>query len=153
MLRVSSHRRYVVGTFAGQSSEDVSNTYNVTNFKDYGFLQVFYPTRGILEWYNRATGKRNGVPFNEGRGGVAETHQFPCAIEAAKYALISLDSTMRSNVTVGPPIDLVIYTANELQIKRYRRFGPDDPDLKAISCAVGAIASQGGAGIAGCALR
>jgi putative proteasome-type protease len=52
--------------------------------------------------------------------------------EAAKYALISLDSTMRSNVTVGPPIDLVIYTANELQIKRYRRFGPDDPDLKAI---------------------
>jgi hypothetical protein len=47
MLRVSSHRRYVVGTFAGQSSEDVSNTYNVTNFKDYGLLQVFYPTRGI----------------------------------------------------------------------------------------------------------
>ena len=55
----------------------MSNTYNVTNFKDYGFLQVFY----------RATGKRNGVPFNEGKGGVAETHQFPCAIEAAKYAL------------------------------------------------------------------
>src|SRR6059058_851263 len=25
--------------------------------------------------------------------------------EAAKYALLSLDSTMRSNVTVGPPID------------------------------------------------
>src|SRR3954462_9523881 len=29
--------------------------------------------------------------------------------EGAKYALISLDSTMRSNVTVGPPIDLVLY--------------------------------------------
>ena len=41
-------------TFAGPSSEDVSNTYYVTNFKDYRFLQVFYPTRGILEWYNRA---------------------------------------------------------------------------------------------------
>ncbi len=27
--------------------------------------------------------------------------------EAAKYALLSLDSTMRSNVTVGPPIDLL----------------------------------------------
>jgi putative proteasome-type protease len=52
--------------------------------------------------------------------------------EAAKYALISLDSTMRSNVTVGPPIDLVLYTANELQIKSYRRFGVDDPDLRAI---------------------
>src|SRR5437867_246012 len=33
--------------------------------------------------------------------------------EAAKYALISLDSTMRSNVTVGPPIDLVAYAADE----------------------------------------
>src|ERR1044072_4570971 len=29
--------------------------------------------------------------------------------EAAKYALLSLDSTMRSNVTVGPPIDLLAY--------------------------------------------
>ena len=48
--------------------------------------------------------------------------------EAAKYALISLDSTMRSNVTVGPPIDLVLYGADELQIKRHRRFGIGDPD-------------------------
>jgi len=52
--------------------------------------------------------------------------------EAAKYALISLDSTMRSNVTVGPPIDLALYAADELQITRYRRFGADDPDLRAI---------------------
>jgi putative proteasome-type protease len=52
--------------------------------------------------------------------------------EAAKYALISIDSTMRSNVTVGPPIDLVIYSADALQITHHRRFGPDDPDLRAI---------------------
>jgi putative proteasome-type protease len=52
--------------------------------------------------------------------------------EAAKYALISIDSTMRSNVTVGPPIDLIIYTADALQITHQRRFGPDDPDLRAI---------------------
>ena len=52
--------------------------------------------------------------------------------EAAKYALISLDSTMRSNTTVGPPIDLALYTANELHITRYRRFNADDPDLGAI---------------------
>jgi putative proteasome-type protease len=52
--------------------------------------------------------------------------------EAAKYALISLDSTMRSNATVGPPIDLVIYTADALQITHHRRFGADDPDLRAI---------------------
>lgn len=52
--------------------------------------------------------------------------------EAAKYALISLDSTMRSNVTVGPPIDLLLYTADELQITQQRRFSADDPDLRAI---------------------
>ncbi len=52
--------------------------------------------------------------------------------EATKYALISLDSTMRSNVTVGPPIDLVVYTADDLEITRHRRFGADDPDLRAI---------------------
>jgi putative proteasome-type protease len=52
--------------------------------------------------------------------------------EAAKYALISLDSTMRSNVTVGPPIDLAIYAANELRISRYRRLAADDPDLRVI---------------------
>src|SRR6266550_645812 len=38
--------------------------------------------------------------------------------EGAKYALISLDSTMRSNVTVGPPIDLVLYSTDELRISR-----------------------------------
>jgi putative proteasome-type protease len=52
--------------------------------------------------------------------------------EAAKYALISLDSTMRSNVTVGPPIDLAVYAANDFQITRCRRFAADDPDLRTI---------------------
>jgi putative proteasome-type protease len=52
--------------------------------------------------------------------------------DATKYALISLDSTMRSNVTVGPPIDLAVYSADELRITRYRRFGADDPDLRTI---------------------
>jgi putative proteasome-type protease len=49
--------------------------------------------------------------------------------EASKYALLSLDSTMRSNVTVGPPIDLLAYGADELEITRQRRFPAGDPDL------------------------
>jgi putative proteasome-type protease len=49
--------------------------------------------------------------------------------EAAKYALLSLDSTMRSNVTVGPPIDLLAYGVDELEITRQRRFPAGDPDL------------------------
>src|SRR4051812_6986504 len=49
--------------------------------------------------------------------------------EAAKYALISLDSTMRSNVTVGPPVDLLAYHADELRLTRHRRLAAQDPDL------------------------
>jgi putative proteasome-type protease len=52
--------------------------------------------------------------------------------EGARYALISLDSTMRSNVTVGPPIDLIVYGRDELRITRQRRFDEQDPDLLAI---------------------
>jgi putative proteasome-type protease len=52
--------------------------------------------------------------------------------EAAKYALISLDSTMRSNVTVGPPVDLLVYATDELQISRQRRFTAKDHDLRDI---------------------
>jgi putative proteasome-type protease len=49
--------------------------------------------------------------------------------EAAKYALLSMDSTMKSNVTVGPPIDLLAYVTDELDITRMRKFAADDPDL------------------------
>src|SRR5262249_43292758 len=52
--------------------------------------------------------------------------------DAARYALISIDSTMRSNVTVGPPIDLMVYARDELGVNRYRRFAANDPDLLAI---------------------
>jgi putative proteasome-type protease len=52
--------------------------------------------------------------------------------DAAKYALLSLDSTMRSNVTVGPPIDLLAYNADALRITHQRRFGADDSDLQKI---------------------
>jgi putative proteasome-type protease len=52
--------------------------------------------------------------------------------EAAKFALISIDSTMRSNVTVGPPVDLFAYQTNDLRIRRYRRFTTKDPDLQRI---------------------
>lgn len=49
--------------------------------------------------------------------------------EAAKYALLSIDSTLRSNATVGPPVDLLIYAAGELHLQRHRRFYAGDPDM------------------------
>ena len=52
--------------------------------------------------------------------------------EAAKYALISLDSTMRSNVTVGPPIDMAVIGEGEMDISRRARFAASDPVLYSI---------------------
>ena len=49
--------------------------------------------------------------------------------QAVKYAIISLDSTMRSNVAVGPPIDLLVYAAGDLDVRRYRRLGVPDAEL------------------------
>ncbi len=43
-----------------------------------------------------------------------------------------MDSTMRSNVTVGPPIDIIVYGKDELDINRRRRLTASDPDLHAI---------------------
>ncbi len=34
----------------------------VANFRDYRFLQVFYPTRGILAWYSTETGEMEALP-------------------------------------------------------------------------------------------
>lgn len=52
--------------------------------------------------------------------------------QATKYALISLDSTMRSNLTVGPPVDLAVYVKDELTLAKRTRFPADDPQLVAI---------------------
>jgi putative proteasome-type protease len=38
--------------------------------------------------------------------------------EAAKCALVSMDSTMKSNLSVGPPLDLVVYEADRFQSDR-----------------------------------
>jgi tetratricopeptide (TPR) repeat protein len=42
--------------------QNIPSSFFVQNFKDYRFLQVFYPTRGILAVYNRTTGRREPLP-------------------------------------------------------------------------------------------
>lgn len=52
--------------------------------------------------------------------------------QAALCALVSMDGTMRSNITVGPPIELLAYRAGSLQPGRYKRFEEDDDYLRHI---------------------
>lgn len=51
---------------------------------------------------------------------------------AAMYALLSFDATMRSNVTVGPPIEIFRYRNDRLDIDEYRSFSAEDPELSMI---------------------
>ncbi len=51
---------------------------------------------------------------------------------AARCALVSMNSTMRSNATVGPPIDLLIYRRNVFDEGRFLHLGEDDAFLQAI---------------------
>lgn len=64
MSQVSPDGRHVVTTIdpSEASSSSPTSNYYVQNFKDYRFLQVFYPTRGILAWYAPETGLLQPLP-------------------------------------------------------------------------------------------
>ena len=53
--------------------------------------------------------------------------------DATKCVLVSFDSTMRSNLSVGMPIDLVCYERDSLQVRMRRRFLPGDPYFTTLS--------------------
>jgi tetratricopeptide (TPR) repeat protein len=61
MSQVSPDGRYVVTTIKPPGTKGWQ-FYYIANFLDYRFLQVFYPTRGILAWYDRETQKMQPLP-------------------------------------------------------------------------------------------
>ncbi|MEO7206616.1 MAG: proteasome-type protease [Steroidobacteraceae bacterium] len=52
--------------------------------------------------------------------------------QAAKCALVSMDSTIRSNLTVGPPLDLAIIKRDELKLSTHISIDNDDEYFKMI---------------------
>ncbi len=61
MSQVSPDGKFVL-SMVTRADRPPENNYYVANFKDYRFLQVFYPSRGILAWYDRTTGERHPLP-------------------------------------------------------------------------------------------
>jgi len=53
--------------------------------------------------------------------------------EATKCVLVSFDSTMRSNLSVGMPIDLLCYERDSLEVSKRRRFDDGDAYFAALS--------------------
>jgi len=54
LSRISPDGRYAITT--------LNESLYVSNFLDYRFLQVFYPTRGILAWYSRESKEMKALP-------------------------------------------------------------------------------------------
>ncbi len=52
---------------------------------------------------------------------------------ASLCALVSMDSTMRSNLTVGPPIEITVYEKDSLQLHRHQRFDGHNNYLKELN--------------------
>ncbi|APD47746.1 peptidase [Synechococcus sp. CS-602] len=53
--------------------------------------------------------------------------------ETAKCVLVSFDSTIRSNLSVGMPIDLIVYKRDSLAITHRRRFAEGDSFFRQLS--------------------
>jgi putative proteasome-type protease len=105
------------GQIAGQSTE----------------LYLVYPQGNPI----RATADTPYIQIGESKYGRpildrGVTYENTSLEAATKYALISLDSTIRSNSSVGLPIDLLLYPNDSLNFGRQRRFKAGDPELQAI---------------------
>jgi putative proteasome-type protease len=54
-------------------------------------------------------------------------HRGSSLLDATKCTIVSFDSTMRSNISVGLPIDLLVYETGSLKIALQRRIQEFDP--------------------------
>jgi putative proteasome-type protease len=59
------------------------------------------------------------------------TAQLPL-YDACRCALVSIDSTMRSNLSVGPPIELLYYTEHSFEIHHHAKFSEGDEYLQSL---------------------
>jgi len=62
--------------------------------------------------------------------------------EAAKCALISMDSTLRSNISVGLPLDLLVYEAGALRVTKFVRIDESNAYMQMIRNTWGARLRQ-----------
>lgn len=64
MSQISPDGRYVVTSIENPGShiKNFDSRFYNGFYRDYGFGQVFFPTKGVLAWYSKATGKLKTLP-------------------------------------------------------------------------------------------
>ncbi|MGE5788327.1 MAG: tetratricopeptide repeat protein [Myxococcales bacterium] len=124
MSQISPDARYVVTTINDPGIDqtdyqrrkhpiDLVRNYYVANFNDYRFLQVFYPTRGVLAWYSRKTGQLNYLP---GADDARYVHTNAVWSPDGKY-LVFARAAARDAYPTGAPTAKYANDPNETQIQ------------------------------------
>ena len=90
-----------------------SSNYYVANFTDYRFLQVFFPTRGVLAWYSRNTGILQLLPGADDPAYV----QFGAVWSPGGDYLVFARARAQDPNPPGLPLARFSNDANELQIR------------------------------------
>jgi Flp pilus assembly protein TadD len=64
MSQISPDGQYVITSIENPGShiKDFDSRFYNGFYRDYGFGQVFFPTKGVLAWYSKATGKLKPLP-------------------------------------------------------------------------------------------
>lgn len=96
------------------------------------YLYLIYPQGNFIE----ATKETPFLQIGETKYGkpiLDRTITYDTPLEAAaKCALLSIDSTMKSNISVGPPINLVMYETDSFVVRRTLELRLGDPYLAKI---------------------
>lgn len=116
--RVSTDVSFLVGGCIGSGEPKLYLVYSAGNF-----IECF-PDTPFLQIGERKYGK----PILD-RALSYETDLY----DAVKIALVSFDSTMRSNMAVGLPIDLIVVRRGVAGVEYSHRIEPDDPYFREIS--------------------
>ncbi len=124
MSQVSPDGRYVVTTVNSTALENATtktpgsakeppSIYYVANFTDYRFLQVFFPTQGVLAWYSRATAMLQPLP------GAADPHyvQAGAVWSPDGKSLVFARAPAKEPNPEGAPLARRANDPNEVQIK------------------------------------
>ena len=113
---------FIVGGQIGSETQRLFRIYSEGNFIEAGMDTTYFQTgetkygKPVLE---RVIGRSTALA------------------DATKCVLVSFDSTMRSNLSVGMPIDLICYVRDSLEVRQRRRFDDGDAYFTALSRAWG----------------
>jgi putative proteasome-type protease len=108
---------FIIGGQIGGEAPRLFNVYSAGNF-----IETTADTR-----YFQIGESKYGKPIID-RVVKADT---PLAA-VAKCALISMDSTIRSNLSVGMPLDLAVVRCDDLRLSSHQSIGPEDAYFKII---------------------